>query len=374
MNILKTVRDKARDLTHADDASNDTPSQRRSLLGRFAQREGDLEHGGPEGLRDYEMEKLVAGGQGGEDEPGFFKEVSTIRSLLQTVTNKLDHLEHLHSQNLSTSTTDSTNSLTRESMNAVTTDITSSLKVVKTKIQTLTDAVTMNPRSAVAGFTDAVVLQNHLAALSTSLQKNIERFRLLEKNQRDKISERVKRQIKIVDPEATEEEINVALEAGAGVQVFAQAVAGTRSNEIRRTYTDTLDRHQQMLQLEQNITELATLFAEVHEMVLQQEQQFQHIESRAQEVDESMEHGVKQVQQAVATARSTRKKRKICAGIAIVVVIVLIIVLAVQIKGTRGGPAQPEASAASPPPPPATPPAAPAAPDGQAAAPPPALA
>ncbi|KAK4049965.1 hypothetical protein OIV83_003789 [Microbotryomycetes sp. JL201] len=325
MNILKSARDKALNLTEY--TGDQQSSQTRSLLGRFAERDdGQVETRG----RDFELEKLVAGSKPEENEPDFFKEASR-------------------------------EALTRQSIQAVTTDVTGSFRLVKSKIQALTDLITSTPSSSLT-FTDPVVLRNHVAALSTSLQRGIERFRLLEKIQRDKVQDRVKRQIKIVDPEATEQEIEVALEAGAGIQVFAQAasgrllsreyvvdqvfrffvqVAGTRSTEIRKTYTDTLDRHQQMQQLEQTIAELASLFTEVHEMILQQEQQFQTIESRAQEVDDSMEKGVKEVQRAAATAASTRKKRKICAGIA-----------AVVISGARGG--APAAQESPPTRPPAT--------------------
>ncbi|KAK4051510.1 Target SNARE coiled-coil homology domain-containing protein [Microbotryomycetes sp. JL221] len=327
------------------------------------------------GVGDYEMEKLVSGdgdhdNQQGDTEFDFFKDVSTIRSNLQAVSTKLDHLEHLHSQSLSsTATESSTSSLTRETIDQVTKDVTSSLQLIRSRIERLTHLSSHIDKST--STLDPLVRHNHLSALSSSMTNQLQRFNTIEKTHRDKIKERVTRQIKIVDPEATDDDIKEALDAGAGVQVFAQAVAGARTTEARRAFADSQQRQTDLVKLEETIGELALLFQQMQQLILDQEHQFTSIENQTGQVEQDMELGVKQTHQAVLTAASTRKKRKICAAVGVVILIVLwvasyikasshfadlvrlsIIVIAVQVSGaTKGAPTDASAKPASTPPP-----------------------
>lgn len=51
---------------------------------------------------------------------------------------------------------------------------------------------------------------------------------------------------------------------GAGEQVFAQALTtSTRYKETRLAYRETQERHQELLKIEQNLAELATLMNDV---------------------------------------------------------------------------------------------------------------
>jgi len=79
---------------------------------------------------------------------------------------------------------------------------------------------------------------------------------------RNKFRERVERQYRIVKPDATQEEIDEALESG-NTQVFERELLNKRHEEAKNALNYIENRHRDILRLEQSIKELHQLFVEM---------------------------------------------------------------------------------------------------------------
>lgn len=185
--------------------------------------------------------------------------------------------------------------------------------------------------------------KDHWDTLKSSLGRAVSKLQMTGKAHRERIRDRVGRQFRIVKPDATEQEVQQVLESGNGGQIFAQAVslrvapcpqsahspfspsqvASSRSEEALAALSEAKDRRSALLKLEANMAELATLFSQVQELVVAQDQQFTSISDSAEKTEGDMAAGVKQVVSAKLSAAAARHKRKLCAAFAAVLVIVL---------------------------------------------------
>jgi t-SNARE complex subunit (syntaxin) len=69
-----------------------------------------------------------------------------------------------------------------------------------------------------------------------------------------KFRDRIERQLRIVKPNATTEEIEHLIESGGESELFAQQIlAGPQLAEARRALNDIQDRHQDIIKIEKSI-------------------------------------------------------------------------------------------------------------------------
>ena len=124
------------------------------------------------------------------------------------------------------------------------------------------------------------------------------------------------RQYRIVRPDATEEEVQAAVEDQSGGQIFQQALMqSNRRGQAQAVLSAVQDRHAQLEKIQQQLEELAQLFQDLDTLVVQQEAAVVAIEQKGEEVIENIDKGNLELGTAVETARSTRKKKWICLGI-----------------------------------------------------------
>eukprot|EP01117_Protostelium_nocturnum_P005167 TRINITY_DN1879_c0_g1_i1.p1 TRINITY_DN1879_c0_g1~~TRINITY_DN1879_c0_g1_i1.p1 ORF type:complete len:315 (+),score=117.46 TRINITY_DN1879_c0_g1_i1:166-1110(+) len=146
---------------------------------------------------------------------------------------------------------------------------------------------------------------------------------------KNKYKERVERQYKIVKPDATQAEIDEALESG-NTQVFADKILDKqRHTAAKEALAFIENKHREILALEQSINELHQLFLDMAILV---EAQGEIIDQIAYNVEQSVTYtakGVDELRKANKYAKKSRKK--ICC-----LIIILLIVLAI-IGGVVGG-------------------------------------
>ncbi|GAA6004562.1 hypothetical protein JCM10207_000936 [Rhodosporidiobolus poonsookiae] len=184
--------------------------------------------------------------------------------------------------------------------------------------------------------------RGHWENLKAQLGRAMEKWQRNEMGQREKVRERVARQMQVVNPDVTEEEIKAVVDttssSSAAPQIFAQAVAGSqRSTAAQSALNDVKSRHSELLAIESTLVELAALMQQVAELVIVQDAQFEHIEQTSKSIEGDMEAGASQVTRAKLSAAAARHKRKLCLGFAAVIILVLIVVVSVQFAGSGGG-------------------------------------
>lgn len=120
------------------------------------------------------------------------------------------------------------------------------------------------------------------------LKKAINDYQQLEYGFRKQIQEQQARQYRIVFPDASEEEIRAAVEDGCG-QIFQQALLNSdRTGNVRSTLGAVRARHDEVQRIEQTMIELAQLFQDLYENVMEKEPAFVTIEQKGEEVGKRM--------------------------------------------------------------------------------------
>ncbi|KAF5330315.1 hypothetical protein D9619_005785 [Psilocybe cf. subviscida] len=177
--------------------------------------------------------------------------------------------------------------------------------------------------------TDAQLRSNRISVLRSHFLEALQDYQREEQEGRARSRQRVERQLKIVKPDATAEEVAEAVNGG-GEQIFSQALMNsTRYAESRQALREVQQRQQDIVKVEQTLAELAQLFQEMATLVEQQDVVINNVETTAQAVNVDTERGAKHTEDAVVHARAYRKKRWICFFIFVFVLVVLAIVLGI---------------------------------------------
>ncbi|KAF7984025.1 hypothetical protein HWV62_17533 [Athelia sp. TMB] len=135
-----------------------------------------------------------------------------------------------------------------------------------------------------------------IGAVKSKFTEALQRYQKVEQQHREKERERVARQYKIVKPDATPEETAAVIsEAEAGSnQIFAQAISShSRYGEARTALEDAQSRHQELQRVERTLSELVQMFNDMANLVLQQEDTINAIETTAAGVEDDTKEGLR---------------------------------------------------------------------------------
>lgn len=120
------------------------------------------------------------------------------------------------------------------------------------------------------------------------LKKAINDYQRLESDFRRQMQDQQARQYRIVRPDASEEEVQAAVEDGGG-QIFQQALLNSdRTGQARSALGAVRARHEEIRRIEETMIELAQLFQDLDQLVVEQEPLVQTIEQKGEEVKEDI--------------------------------------------------------------------------------------
>lgn len=146
------------------------------------------------------------------------------------------------------------------------------------------------------------------ANLKTLLQEH----QTIEQQYRKQTADRVARQYRIVKPDASQQEIDQAVNSD-NPQVFTQALLNTnRMGQARGAYREVQDRHVEIQKIERTMGELAQMFNEMSMLVEQQDEAITHVEAQTQQVDSDIARGNTEIDGAIIKAKKARRKKWIC--------------------------------------------------------------
>jgi syntaxin 1B/2/3 len=159
------------------------------------------------------------------------------------------------------------------------------------------------------------------------LKASFQEFKVIEADFRAKMKEQQTRQYRIVNPDATDEEVRQVVD-DPSAQVFQQALMNAdRRGQSQSALNAVRQRHAAIQNIEQTMIELGQLFQDMDNLVMQQDVQVKQIEEKGIEVQENIVKGNQELDHGIKSARAARKKKWILCGIAVVLVCVIIIVV-----------------------------------------------
>lgn len=260
----------------------------------------------------------------------FLNETTTIEQKITNVRSNITKIEEFQSQILvSTSTTqeDSTNK-EREAFVGSTRNLLIECKDRIKKIQY--DNVRIPSTDPNYG-----LRQQRYEYLRTKLSNVLEEYRVAENNFMKQTKDRMERQYKVVNPNATQQEIDDYVSNPNSQPIFQQALL--RTNEAQNALAEVQKRHEDIKNIESTISELVALFQELHLQVEEQDQTIVNIEDNTEVTVQKTEQAANELGAATKLAYAARKKKWICLGIAILIIIVIVIVVIIQLPKGSGG-------------------------------------
>ncbi|KAF2759152.1 t-SNARE [Pseudovirgaria hyperparasitica] len=142
--------------------------------------------------------------------------------------------------------------------------------------------------------------------------------------------ETIARQYRIVNPDATDAEVEEATNANWGDEgIFQTALKTNRVGQANSVLGAVRARHNDIVNIEKAMTELATLFMQLDEQVTYQEPLIQNIEQQADAVHEDTKKTNVELKKATEHALRTRRMKWWCVGIVLVILAIIGIVLGV---------------------------------------------
>ena len=120
------------------------------------------------------------------------------------------------------------------------------------------------------------------------LKRAITEYQRIEADFRRQMQAQQARQYRIVRPDASEDEVQAAVEDGGG-QIFQQALLNSdRRGQAQSALGAVRARHEEIQRIERTMVELAQLFQDLDQIVLEQEPMVQAIEQKGEEVQQNV--------------------------------------------------------------------------------------
>ncbi|QSZ36400.1 hypothetical protein DSL72_006277 [Monilinia vaccinii-corymbosi] len=178
--------------------------------------------------------------------------------------------------------------------------------------------------------------QPQIGRVQRKLKGNMDAYKAKEMDFEHAVRDQMRREYRIVNPEATDEDVNAAVPNAEPQQMFQQALmTSNRQGQANTTLNAVRQRNEAIKKIERDIIEIAELFSEMENLVVQQEAAVVNIEMKGEEVVENMDKGVQQMDTAIASAKSRNRKKWYCFGVCFIILAIIAIVLAVYFTNQK---------------------------------------
>ena len=143
------------------------------------------------------------------------------------------------------------------------------------------------------------------------------------------IKNKVARQVQIVKPDASEEEIDAVMrsEGGRDALYRERILAGGVNDQVKTTYAKVAGKYQDVLALEQSVAELHQMFLDFALLTEQQGELLDQIEFQVTQAGDYIEDANVDVFESIEYQKKIRKKQ--CWIMLIVVIIIAVVILGV---------------------------------------------
>jgi t-SNARE complex subunit (syntaxin) len=148
-----------------------------------------------------------------------------------------------------------------------------------------------------------------------------------------KFRDKAYKEVQIVAPDASPEDIDEVLESGGEEAIFQKHIMEDRKHAKAKQTLDYLkEKHNDLLALEKSITELNQLFMDMAILVETQGDLIDQIEFSVMNSKAFTEKAVETLQQTEKIVINTRKK-KVCIVITVILIIALVVIVIAVISG-----------------------------------------
>lgn len=172
--------------------------------------------------------------------------------------------------------------------------------------------------------------KGQVEALKRSFKSQLDDFNNEESTYSKRYREAIGRQYRIVNPQATEAEVQEAQNANWGEEgIFTQALKSNRSGQASSVLGAVRARHNDIQRIEQTMSELALLFTQLNEQVVYQEEAVTKIDEQATRVHEDTTAGNKELGEGIKSARRAKKLKWWLLFVVVLILAIIALVLGI---------------------------------------------
>ncbi|KAI0910028.1 t-SNARE [Ustulina deusta] len=169
------------------------------------------------------------------------------------------------------------------------------------------------------------VKERQVNTIKAQFERELRSYQEEESSFRSRYRDQIARQYRIVNPEASEDEVRQATEADWGNEgVFQTALRTNRTGQASSVLGAVRARHNELQRIEKTLMELASLFQDLAVLVEQQEEPVRQAEVNAENTTKWMDQGNQQVKKGIISARNARKWKWWCLLITILIIAVAV--------------------------------------------------
>lgn len=170
---------------------------------------------------------------------------------------------------------------------------------------------------------DIRVRENIHATTLQNLVVTVRAYQAAQNEYKSSLQEKGRRQIKVVKPTATEEEVTEVMQTGDVNAIIREALLQPGSDPIAQAYLNVVDKYQDVLRLEKSVTELHQMFVDLAILVEHQGEMLNNIEHQVATSKEYVKSGNAELVRALKARKQTR--RRMCCFIVCLIIVMVII-------------------------------------------------
>jgi len=256
----------------------------------------------------------------------FQNEVDEIERNMSQVKFNIDELDKLQKRALNAISDSETAALERQ-LDRLTAETNDLNNHVSNQLKSMQAALRQLPNDA-----ETAMRRNLHSALTRKFMGMLTEYQNAQKRNRDASRDRFVRQYRIVNPNASQEEIDAKLQGSGAGQLFSnQLLESTRSQRGKLALQQVEERHKEVERLGQSIVQVNQLFLDLQKMVDQQGETLDRIEDNVNSAAVQLEQGNTQLEKAVDSARAARRKRWCLFILFMIILIVIIVVILINV-------------------------------------------
>ncbi|KAF8434626.1 t-snare, syntaxin [Terfezia claveryi] len=274
------------------------------------------------GNPDVEAQPFVHRQQqyGNLDFHDFLSQVTTIQNNIANLSQNVTRIAGLHNQTLQSYDTGSASSA---QLTAQLESLVAETSLLNSHIRD--DIKFLERDSKFPGDPQGVPKRQQVDKLKKSFDQELKNYQLMESQYRGQYRAQMERQYRIVKPDATQEEVEQAVQSGE-----TQILSSARSSNAQSTLGAVKARHAEILRIERTLIELVELFEEMAKEVEAAEPVVAKLEKDVENVHQDLVIGNTQLVDAKKHAWNTRRNKWICLGIVVVLIAIIALILGLK--------------------------------------------
>lgn len=306
-----------------------------------------------------DTDDIELGGMGGEEDPinqgagseflvDFFTDVEKVKKNVNIVKQVIKRVSEIQQQVVFATSNDKEAELSAE-LKPLTEETNKRANTTKQILQNLKMETEKMKQTAGAKQSEIRIRENLVNTLTRKFIDVMKEYQSVQTKYKTEIKKKVKRHVQIVKSDASSEEIDAIIRTGGADKVFKEAILqGEASETIRNMYHLVSDKYQDVLALEQSISELNQMFVDFALLVEQQGELLDQIEFQVKAASDYIDEGNTEMVKAIEIQISIRKQQFCILVMLLVIIGVIVAVILITTGGVTTAPtAAPTAAATS---------------------------